>query len=312
MKWESIGRIFVADGQFGWMNSHAQIPTVLPVDNGKILRVYFATRPTPGCSLTGYLDLDSSDPTKILYVHDRPILELGKPGAFDEHGIMPQSCVRLPDNRIYFYYLGWSKRVDIPYSNWTGLAISEDDGATFHKAFSGPIIDRSPTEIYSATGLFAELEDELFRGWYAMGMGWQEIQGRLEERYLITETLSKDGINWSRSGKVVIPPKYELEALTRPTVIKIKNKLCMWFCKRSLVDFRDGGGSYRIGYAVSDDGNTWSRQDEQVAIKPSVDMWDSMMQAYPYVVRSADRLYMFYCGNGFGASGFGVAEAKLS
>lgn len=312
MQWKSLGRVFAAVGQFGWMNSHAQIPTILPVDNGKILRVYFATRPTSGCSVTGYLDLDANNPTQILNVHDKPILELGSAGAFDEHGIMPQCCVRMPDSRIYLYYSGWSKRIDIPYSNWTGLAISDDDGLTFNKVFSGPIIDRTPNEIYSATGLFASIYDGVFRGWYAMGLGWQEIQGRLEEKYLITEALSEDGIVWSRDGKVVVRPRNELEAMTRPTVVKIKSKFYMWYCARSLVDFRDGAGSYRIGCAVSEDGNTWNRKDELADVTPSADGWDSKMQAYPYVIRSADRLYMFYNGNGFGASGFGVAESRIS
>lgn len=33
--------------------------------------------------------------------------------------------------------------------------------------------------------------------------------------------------------------------------------------------------------------------------------------AYPYCLRLGDRLLMFYNGNGFGQSGFGLAEAVI-
>ena len=36
------------------------------------------------------------------------------------------------------------------------------------------------------------------------------------------------------------------------------------------------------------------------------------MIAYPNIVRVGERLLMFYNGNGFGQSGFGVAELPLN
>ena len=30
--------------------------------------------------------------------------------------------------------------------------------------------------------------------------------------------------------------------------------------------------------------------------------------AYPYLLRTDEHVFLFYCGNGFGAEGFGVAE----
>jgi len=82
----------------------------------------------------------------------------------------------------------------------------------------------------------------------------------------------------------------------------------MWYCYRKTEDFRDGANAYRIGYASSPDGLVWDRRDELAGIEPSRDDWDSKMIAYPYVVHDGRRHLMFYNGNGFGATGFGVAE----
>jgi hypothetical protein len=65
--------------------------------------------------------------------------------------------------------------------------------------------------------------------------------------------------------------------------------------------------SYRLGYAESPDGLTWSRRDEQVGIEPSASGWDSEMMEYPYVFEHKGRKHMLYNGNGFGESGFGYA-----
>ena len=52
MKWIKKGRVFGVSGEFGWMNSHAQVPTVLVKE--KVLRIYFATRPKPTLSMTTF------------------------------------------------------------------------------------------------------------------------------------------------------------------------------------------------------------------------------------------------------------------
>ncbi len=40
-------------------------------------------------TLTSFCDLDLNDLSNVLYIHDKPILELGDPGTFDQYGIMP-------------------------------------------------------------------------------------------------------------------------------------------------------------------------------------------------------------------------------
>ena len=81
----------------------------------------------------------------------------------------------------------------------------------------------------------------------------------------------------------------------------------MWFAYRKYYEFRQNRESaYRIGYAVSADGVNWNRRDSDAGIEPSQSGWDSEMIAYPYVISHERRLYMFYNGNGFGRTGFGM------
>ena len=81
----------------------------------------------------------------------------------------------------------------------------------------------------------------------------------------------------------------------------------MWFSYRTSKDYRGGDGSYKMGYATSPDGMTWQRNDAMAGITTSDKGWDSEMIAYPYIVDTPHGRYMFYNGNGFGASGFGYA-----
>jgi len=82
----------------------------------------------------------------------------------------------------------------------------------------------------------------------------------------------------------------------------------MWYSYRSYRDYRtERQNSYRIGYAESDDGRSWTRLDEQAGIDVADSGWDSEMLAYPYVYRHKGQLHMLYNGNGFGQSGFGYA-----
>lgn len=290
------------------MNSHAQIPTVLVLEDR--LRVYFATRPEPGQSLTGFVDLDVNEPTRILYLHDKPILECGEDGAFDEHGIMPNH-VFYHEHRVHLFYVGWSRRVSVPYSNWMGLAVSDDQGETFRKVYKGPILDRTREEIYSATGLICKGQPGDWHGWYATGTQWLRIDGRYEHTYEIRYCWSRNLVDWTRPNKPIFSTRIPNESNTRPSVVFFDGKWHMWFCYRGTQDFRDGGESYRIGYAWSTNLKDWMREDEKAGIEPSQDDWDSTMIAYPYIVTANNRILMFYNGNGFGRTGFGYAELEV-
>ena len=304
MEWRKLGLVFAPQNAGGWMKTHAQVPTPLLCEG--YIRVYFASRPEPNLSLTSFVDLDADDPTRILRVNSNSIVAPGAPGTFDEHGVMP-SCAIRTGNKVFLYYSGWSRSGSVPYTNSTGLAISHDGGETFEKVSEGPVLGKSISDPYSATSPVVLKEENTWHMWYCSGTGWLEIGARYEHTYDIKYACSDNGIDWRPSGRTCIAQRTEEEAITRPFVIKNPDGYHMWFCHRGSRTFRDGPDGYRIGHAHSDDLRRWQRDDHINYLPPSASGWDSKMVAYPALIRTNGRTFMFYNGNDFGASGFGVA-----
>ncbi len=300
------GVIFTVDGKYPWSLTHAQIPSpdVLPNDR---IRIYYSTRDSLNRSLTSFVEVDAQNPLEVLYVHDRPILEFGNLGCFDDRGVMP-SCVVTHNGTKYLYYCGWNTSTTVRYRNSIGLAVSEDGGLTFRRAFEGPIMDRTKDEPHLVVTPHVIIEDGIWKMWYSGCTGWKLVNGVTEPQYLIKYAESKDGIDWQRENRVVIPYKHEFEAIGRPVVVHENGIYKMWYSYRNIDDYRSNREkSYHIGYAESRDNRSWQRKDEEAGVKLSAEGWDSEMMAYPYIVDYKDKRYMFYNGNGFGRSGFGYA-----
>lgn len=309
MRWLKRGFAFGPPGD-GWMKSHAQVPTILVLKDR--LRVYFAARPRPDLSLTTFVDLDRNDPSRTLALHDRPILECGRPGTFDADGVMPSAVVR-DGERVLLYYSGWSRLAgSAPYNNATGVAVSFDDGATFSRLFEGPILDRTPEEPWSATSPAVVRTADGWCMWYSSGTNWIDVGGKLEHVYVLKAARSADGLQWERENRQIVSGTNADESQTRPAVLFHDGRWHMWFCYRGSRGFREAGETYRIGYASSTDLRTWERDDERAGIDVSPTGWDSQMIAYPAVVDLGERILLFYNGNAFGAEGFGYATLDSS
>ena len=74
-----------------------------------------------------------------------------------------------------------------------------------------------------------------------------------------------------------------------------------------VVDYRDGAGAYRIGYAESADGLEWERLDHINGLEVAPEGWDSTMTCYPCVFALDGQVVMIYNGNRFSQTGFGYA-----
>ncbi len=309
MQWIRKGRIYSVEEPKGWMNSHAQCPTAIVLEDR--IRVFFSARYENQQSLPTFIDLDIDNPGKVIMEHQTPVLNFGRRGTFDENGIIP-SCFVERNGALYFYYAGWSQCKNVPYKNFTGVAISYDNGLTFEKYSEAPVFSLDQYNPLSATGPCIIKRRDDYLAVYSTGVDWVEVNGKLEHTYLLTYATSKDLTNWKGTGKIIIEPEREFMAHCKPTIIYVDGVYHMWFSTRGSYNFRKAGkDAYRLGYAYSEDLINWKREDSKVGIDVSQEGWDSEMICYPHIVKVKDKYIMFYNGNGFGKSGFGYAELSF-
>ena len=198
----------------------------------------------------------------------------------------------------------------IPYHNSTGLAVSTDSGLSFQRLFEGPVMDRTPEEPYLAVTPTIIQEKDQMKMWYISGLRCELVENKYEPVYVIKDAQSKNVITWDRPNRQVIKSRHDLEAFSRPTVFKLKNQYHMYFCYRGSYDYRNGSEAYRLGYAQSPDGIHWERTAEDVEFLGVTEDWESKMNCYPFYLETNTNKYLFYNGNGFGQSGFGIAKLE--
>lgn len=311
MKWEKKGLIFKADGQSEIMNSHTTpVNAVVLKDR---IRVFLSTRSKLSedgnyISYPCYVDLDINNPKEILDVHKYSLLELGEEGTFDEYGIMIYKSMWF-NNKLYLYYGGWQrlKSKQSPYQVLLGLAISDDYGKTFKKYSKGPVMGLDVYDHLSIGNVYPFIKDEKIYLYYTTYNKWEFNGKKATPQYDIKIAMSSDGITWKKENKIVIAQD-EKGAVATPTVFKYKGKYRMLFGYRNAYDQFGNQLGYEIGYAESEDLLNWIRDDSKSGIGVSDTGWDSEMVCYPHVVDINGKLTMFYCGNGYGESGFGYAE----
>jgi predicted GH43/DUF377 family glycosyl hydrolase len=304
VRWRKLGRVYCADGERPWMTSHAYCPTPVLIDRGARIRVFCAFLDADRLGRCGWVDVDTHDPTRILAVSDRPALDVGQAGTFDEHGVTPLSIVRLRDDRLRLYYAGWQRGVGVRYFLFTGVAESSDEGASFLRVSQAPVLDRSDRELHVRTGGLVLPQGGAWEMWYAGGSGWHGSDLESRPRYELRHVRSRDGIEWPRTGVICLEPREDELGFGRPCILRRDGLLHMWYGRRSLT------GEYELGYATSSDGLNWQRRDDEAHLERGASgTWDSQMVGLSSLLETPDAMYLFYNGNGYGATGFGVAIA---
>lgn len=211
-----------------------------------MLRIYFSSRDDNGCSLPTYIEVEADNPKNILYIHDKPIFLLGKPGTFDDSGIMPCWIIKY-NKKKYLYYTGWNRSVSIQYRLAIGLAISDDKGKTYKKFSEGPICDRDIYESYWLAAPCVIKEVDIWKMWYISCTQWKIINGKKEPFYNIRYKESIDGINWKRKDQEIGITRsengWDSEMIAYSYVHKYKDKTYLFYNG-------NGFGRKGLGYAV--------------------------------------------------------------
>lgn len=157
----------------------------------------------------------------------------------------------------------------------------------------------SPDDRSIESPTIIKLKDNSYVMWYR-GQGFADKTGR------IMRAISKDGINWTRTGVVMEPvEEYEGDKIDPMTVIYEDGIYKMWY----------GGDSYGgcACYATSADGISWTRYEGNPVLRKTSGSWDNEgAGGQNSVIKAGGRYYMFYKGYGKKDPGwtfYGMAES---
>jgi hypothetical protein len=298
------GRIWEPSRHAPWANSHAMAPTPHLL-SPSVLRVYLGFCDSEMVSRVGWVDVDPDDPARVLGVATQPVLDIGEAGAFDDSGVVPTAVVRAGE-RLLLYYAGFQRAVKTPYSIFTGVAVSSDDGRTFTRHGRVPVLDRTDDEAMWRTAAHVIRDGDRFRMWYAGGGTWASIAGKPIPRLDIRHVESADGLDWSGPAAMSLEVDDHTEvSLGRPWVVPPAAGGGGYTMHYSV---RGGAVPYRLALATSVDGCAFLPVAGEPGISPGPENWDAEMMYASSVWQRGARSYLFYNGNGTGATGFGWAE----
>jgi hypothetical protein len=301
LSWRKRGLLFQPDASLAWSRSHAAVPTPLHLHGG-VYRVFYSGRDDRNRSHVGSFDIDLEAPDRVLAAARTPVLEPGPPGRFDGDGVYVESAVRMGD-RIRLYTVGVTTGQTRPLF-YAAIGLAEGDVDTMARRSVAPILDRSEWDPCLVTAPFVLVDDGRWRMWYVSGVSWSTEPYGLQSRYHVKYAESDDGVSWRRTGQVCLDFATPDETnIARLWVVRDGGRYRGWYSANA------GQRGYRLGYAESADGLTWTRLDHLVGIGLSESGWDSQAMAYPAVVRHAGHWFMFYNGNAFGRDGIGLAIA---
>ncbi|MGG5818210.1 hypothetical protein [Falsiroseomonas sp. HW251] len=292
-RWYSLGHVYVAAGENDWLASHASYPTPLVLPDGR-LRVFFSPRDRGGRSSIFSLDLAlRGDGFERLGPPIGPWLEPGARGAFDDAGASVSCILPRADGGIECLYLGWTLGVSVPFRTAIGVATAGPGETRLRRASPAPLLDRSAEDPFVLGYPWALDRDGERWLWYGTHLSWGA--GWMEMDHAIRRAVRGTGGAWRRDPEPCLRPAGGEEfALSRPCVLRDAEGWHLWYCRRF--------AEYRLGYAHSADGVTWTRDDDALYFDGAEEI-----RTYPAVFDLGGRHYMLHNGAGYGRSGFSLA-----
>jgi hypothetical protein len=298
MHWRKLGQLYAPEPVHPKLLTHAANPLAVYLERD-VYRVFFSGRDAQNRSSVGSVDVDLVR-HKVVHRLADPAFVHGPADTYYSHGVSIGNAYEAGGRR-YILFMGWQIRSD---KHWRGeigrlvlhpdLSLSLDGPEPFMAvdahdpvSLSYPWVQRDETGAYQM--------------WYGSTLTWDGGNGEMV--HVINHAVSPDGHQWRRNGQVLPHTLGTAQAFSRPTVVGDGRRgYEMWFSYRS-----GTGEKYRIGYATSPDGTTWTLRLGESGIAPSPTGWDSEMIEYPFVFDHKGQRFMLYNGNDFGRTGFGLA-----
>lgn len=299
MAWRKLGQLFNPGtaARHPKLATHAANPLPVHIEDD-IFRVFYSGRDAQQRSSIGAVDIDVERREIVSVQHD-PVFEHGPEGSFYADGVSIGNCYATLTDR-YILFMGWCNPKDAHWRGEIGRLLLDQKWRLSLAGDGTPFMALDAEDPISLSYPWVMEDEGTYRMWYGSTTTWDGGNG--EMLHVIRQAISPDGEAWTRQAT---PVPWELgvaQAFSRPTVIRDESGFHMWF------SYRDGTGrTYRIGRAWSENGTSWELQLDRAGIDVSKEGWDSQMIEYPFVFDHRGSRYMLYNGNGYGATGFGLA-----
>ena len=248
-----------------------------------------------------------------------PLFERGGTGAFDETWcVLP--CIHRFGDKWHLYYSGRSADQGVGLQGFRGIGLAvSDDLLHWKKVSDDPVLlgdgfpDWPGNKGIAGGGSLLEIPQAdgriLYRMHYtlATGTAHKDLLVNQAKQAVIAHTY--DGRKWF-DKRVMLRPRLDATYENAATIaLNVWKTTTRW--RAIYAGIGSKFGAYSICEAVSDDGLNWDRgaPGENLALPPAGKGWEKNMTEYPHVIPENGKLRLFYCGNGYGATGIGTATA---
>ena len=285
-----------------WWISMSVGPCFVRQVNKYIIEVFLTGRDKYGISRIGksFLEIREDNTLRIIEIEEKPILDIGPPGCFDENGVSYPWIVK-NNNIEYLYYVGWVNGGLNRFQNFLGLATKSSEDKFFQRKFNVPILERSEQEPYGTGSCCVIKNNKKWLMLYTSFLPWQgiikasNIHPHSQPSYNIKIARSDNLINWERNYQNILEFKSGEFIQGKPVLFKDNDK-------NHELYFSVRGEAYRIGIAKGSNINQLERGENLVFKKQE---WISQTQEYAFPIKLNNKKYLFFNGNGYGKTGLG-------
>ncbi len=322
-------------------------PSVIRLKDGRLRAYIWVADDGPpwmrGNQVIIAAESDPANPFVWKVISDQPMVGRDASSTIRDIGAGFPYVLPRDDGPWLMYYGSWGGNWPLKQEllNRLGTAVSHDQGLTWEVVNEDTIPSGPPGSFDSgaipSAAVIREGEND-YRMWYTAAGKYLRF-GDINQGILhIGAARSSDGLHWTKLDEPALLARedatepYEA-CLARPYVLKLDGVYHMWLgvydkepgsrpnppgagdsglsaegAKRT----GSGHGSYRIEYARSDDGITWTRYADQPIMPLTPGGFDENSHTYVSVVDMGEQLWMFYTGDGLGATGVGLATLDKS